>query len=710
MKKSYRVLTIFLCLVMFFVAGCTGGPSFGEGVNDPLNLDGVKVLRKPSDYSISDAVGTNSEYYYNLFAGNIMQSLYNVYSNLSGEDGLYENTLLKNENSGICNEKGEEISETDVYTYKNNYLYDSIRSSITQIENTYDSEDNLTSGKVVLDLTGWKFNFKNYDSMKYQLGILNTDTDSLGIDFEFRTFSINENIMSIYYQGLEDDPLSGYLDYIQETFGTPGDYHDYYYGSQIDKEGNVIEGASGTDEKIYYRSSPYYQQYVAELAKVTALNDYQDALEYAIYLFVLGYDYVDDNGNPVEEDLPYFDFQITHTAETIVVNEEEISVLVPHVSVGGWSEDYISIQEALAFVKDSYLKMGNYIGLTDKNKAQIERFILDYVIGVEKDDEGNYDSTFQFTVTDITKNDSASGSTETRDVKTYVIDREYKQVVENIINYACEQVLIGDGVDGNTPVKIDSAYPISQIVDYDGDYFSISVMDEDGNYDDGDVMAHIEEAEYQSMVLKMPEDGEPFPYNLTDIILIFQYYDTGTTNRELVYDDEITINVGINYYDSQNNLLTQSEPVQRTIKYGLAMEGIDFSAGVDPDKNWLQFTTDETVAGGYGSEKMQYMEPIPVKMSFDANIDNGILNADINGIPINEHESVINITGSSPAREYYKLNNSSSYGQYATFNPDKFAGKTDYIEIYFDVVREKGNVNKNYNFKVGTVWIWPEDK
>ena len=51
------------------------------------------------------------------------------------------------------------------------------------------------------------------------------------------------------------------------------------------------------------------------------------------------------------------------------------------------------------------------------------------------------------------------------------------------------------------------------------------------------------------------------------------------------------------------------------------------------------------------------------------------------------------------------MNPSSSYGQYATFNPDMFAGKTDYIEIYFDVVKDKNMLNKNYNFKVGVIWV-----
>ena len=64
------------------------------------------------------------------------------------------------------------------------------------------------------------------------------------------------------------------------------------------------------------------------------------------------------------------------------------------------------------------------------------------------------------------------------------------------------------------------------------------------------------------------------------------------------------------------------------------------------------------------------------------------------------------ITGTSKTREYFKLNQSSSYGSYGTLNNAKFSknnGGTEassYFEIYFDIVKVKGEA-KNYNFKVG---------
>ena len=78
------------------------------------------------------------------------------------------------------------------------------------------------------------------------------------------------------------------------------------------------------------------------------------------------------------------------------------------------------------------------------------------------------------------------------------LDREYETVVENILNYACDQVRIGNAEDG-TPVQIDTAYPISQIVDFEGDYFAASFTDENGESDDSDPLRHIAEAEYQNL-------------------------------------------------------------------------------------------------------------------------------------------------------------------------------------------------------------------
>ncbi len=657
MKVKYRVLSVILSFMMFFMVGCT------ETINPdlPYVIQGAKVLRKPSDYAISDLVDGNSEYFYNLFSGYVILNLYDVYSSL---DNIQYSEIL------------------DAVDIPNNYIYynDSIRYSIQSITTT--TNDSGTSATIVLNLNGWEFGFKNYvgnntsgsiyslQDYLYRLAAFTGAND--GDDLTQYVYNAQQNTVTITI------PESMYNNYyygnIENFLSRPDDYNKFYYGNEIYNDENVAQ----------YFSSPYYQQYVAG-ESVTAVNDYQDALEYAVYLFVLGYDYENADGTENTEDAPYFDFDIIPEQTT----ESGFTINVPKVYVNGWEDEAIPVAEALQHAKDLYADLGVYIGVSGTNKEQIKRFILDKVIGVPKDSDGNYDSSFEIQIVNTTNNST--------DRSTMEMDRCYEQVVTNIIEYACDQVLIG-GVDGEGEVNIDEPFPISEIVDYQGDTFLVRRKDESSVNENGDLsLDHVPEAQYQCISLELrPEDvGENV--SLKEISLSLQYYDTGTTDRSLQYLDEIVINVGINYFDSSTNTLYQYEPTRKVIEYSEAITTSD-----DPDKNLVLFT-DFEYASDY--EGLVGIEPIPAKMSFDNNIDNGVLNASVNGEPVEDGVNVIKIDGSSPARRYYRMNDSSSYGQYATFNPDMFAGKTDYIEIYFDVEKVKGLENINYNFKVGINWI-----
>lgn len=652
MKVKYRVLSVILSFMMFFMVGCT------ETINPdlPYVIQGAKVLRKPSDYEISDLVDGNSEYFYNLFSGYVILNLYDIYSSL---DDLQYSEILN----------GVEIP--------NNYIYynDSIRYSIQSITTT--TNDSGTSATIVLDLNGWEFGFENYAESNsgtiqnaqdyiYTISALN------GILADDITFEYNQNIMTIF---IPTSAFDIYYDNATDVLGSPDDYSKFYYGSQV--------SFPNDESKVFYWDSPYYQQYVAG-ESVTAVNDYQDALEYAVYLFVLGYDYENADGTENTEDAPYFDFDVRPEPTT----ESGFTINVPKVYVNGWEDEAIPVAEALQQVKDLYADLGVYIGVSGTNKEQIKRFILDKVIGIPKDSDGNYDSSFEIQIVNTTNNST--------DRSTMEMDRCYEQVVTNIIEYACDQVLIG-GADGDGEVNIDEPFPISEIVDYQGDTFLVRRKEESSVNENGDLsLDHVPEAQYQCISLELrPEDvGENV--SLKEISLSLQYYDTGTTDRSLQYLNEIVINVGINYFDSSTNTLYQYEPTRKVVEYSEAITTSD-----DPDKNLVLFT-DFEYASDY--EGLVGIEPIPAKMSFDNNIDNGVLNAS-EGETVEDGVNVIKIDGSSPARRYYRMNDSSSYGQYATFNPDMFAGKTDYIEIYFDVEKVKGLENINYNFKVGINWI-----
>lgn len=676
MKKNHKILTIFLCLVMFFMAGCGDG-GFGAGSEgSPINLEGVKVMRKPAEYSISEIVGEeNSEYFYNLLSSSITRYLYLTYAygieNIVDDENQVKLSILSGTNLEDILYDGTNL---DRYFY-----YDSIRYSVESI--IVNNVDNVL--EITLDTSSaWNFGFDNYYTLDESvsgfptLALVNNDIDILSTTYTENGDTLNIN--------------ADYIEYSESIYGTPGDYSNIYYGE------NVVE-----NDILMYGKSPYYQEFVAN-EPVTTLNTYQDALEYITYLFVLGYDYETADGAVNSEDAPYFNLQISQNMQSVNFNGATLSLNIPSVTVERTpnGRTNVSINEALSEIKERYNVLGTYIGVTDENKEQLVRYILDYVIGLDNGENGDY--SFEITILE----DGGGGTAQVTERRQVEVNRDYENVVTNIVDVACGEVRIG-GVEGNDEVFIDTAYPISEIVDYKNDYFYTQWYDENGNTSDENILGHVEAAEYQAMSISLPI--EEIGSYLTDIYLCFEYNNDNPDNEsELVYDElnGLTLNLGINYFDSQGNILYSSTPVQKNVKYGRLMSDADYHTGIDPDIRNVFFTTSDDVTSDdiYGPVFSQ-IEKIPLRMQFDNDIDEGVLNAELNGEEVNEYEHVIKITGNSKAREYYKMNPSSSYGQYATFNPLMFAGKTDYIEIYFDVVKDKNMLNKNYNFKVGVIWV-----
>ncbi len=635
-KKGLKILSFLFCFLFLFLTGCDGGPSDDDfdDLEDPNNpgtsttqsLEGVKVLSKPANYSFSDAVGDYSKNYYNLFSREVLNGLYLVYAD-------YTEAELSNFCDKIDTANGHTFTNRDDNKY---YLFDSPRFTITKIERKTEEEQEI----VYLDLNSSWIWAPSHDVESAKIVFFNNE--------ELMGTPQNNGPNSLKVTVNVSESLSMW----QDVYNAVGKSN---YASFYVAQGEGVEVKNDKGKTDYWKSPSYCEDEVS--------NYFQDALEYATYLFVLGYDYA------LPEDEAYFDFDINkNTGE---------------VKVGGWESSKIEITEALGKVKELYQRLGNYVGVNQKNKEQIVKFIIDKVVGP------NAYAKNHFTVK-ITEN---GGESELK------FNRNYDQIIKNIVDYACSRAPIGfdknKGENGET-VTLENNYLASKITDYDGDYFFASYEDEKSD----EIFKYIDEAEYQSLVLyPMASDvGKCF----TDLWIAFEYNPDETLLPAL---DELVINVGFRYYSCAANggeggyVFSDDAPI--TIKKG-AYAGF---AEESPDTHWFYFSdydgiADVTIPKGIeiGS---QFKNPDAINPDKS---DESEKNGDY---------SSMTITGNGEAREYYMLNDSSSYGAFGSLNGEKFsqasAGENacDFMEIYFDIQKKKG-VIANYNFKVALVMYYAE--
>lgn len=655
-------------MFVFFV-GCDGGMGgiIGGGDN-PQSLAGAKTLSRPAGYDFSEAVGENaSKYYYNIFARNITYYLYRIYES---------NELDTREQEELLKDIDTTNGETYTHFTGNNqyYLYDSLRYTISDVTTTYNNDDSINQQQLTINTdSSWNWTIKNNakDLEIFFIKLSNLLPDV--ISFENNTLTIkNNDWLTIFNAGLISIQYPSFMEYYSSTVSRNKD----------------------DSEVINYWESPYYQQVIeGETENLTAINYFQDALEYATYLFVLGYDYVeeDDQGNFTEtDDAPLFDFEIQYNASGVVSD----------IRVNGWENQSISIVDALGRVQELYQEQAGFIGLTAKNKEQIARFIKDKVIGA------NAISKDLLTVTQKTIKLDENGVAGNIEAGTALnFNHNYQKIIENVINYACSQAPIGYDSETNQSLTLDNAYPVSKITDYSGDYFFLNYE----NDDDSELFKYIEAAEYQSLVLfPQSEDlGKP----IEDLWLAFEYYENPDPSKQMA--ESITINVGFRYFSCSGNggqgeVVCQGE-FQKEIKFGKNGE----VSGENPDVNWVYI--------GYSEkEQDQYDIALPsgltINTEFNNNIGGGVLNPFVSGTVLEGDASASKlITGTDSTREYYKLNNSSTYGFYSTLDESKFsvneAGEDacDFIEIYFDINKDKSTPNINYNYKVGIYYFGTQD-
>ncbi len=742
MKKK-GIFAFLLCFVMLFFVGCgDGGPSGGggggdnPGIENPdegnedfeedynlLEMDGAKVLSKPSDYSFKNAVGNFSVNYYNLFASEIFMALYEVYENENVQNDAVTGGTTKRDMiyAGLNKEEGftysAEYGEDEDNVY---YLYDTLRYTISNIETVYDAYGDFESQTITLDYdTIWNWTLSPSSTLEKKGTVFNNVNNNALLEVQ--------NDGTITFKSLFLNTLGGWKAIYQgnmEKLYAPS-FGEFYSGEENFSD---VEGERVTN----YWTSPYYEKVVEGKPEneLTAQNYFQDALEYAIYLFVLGYDYVDDKGAALSTEQPtegrLFDFAVKADVNTGAIVD---------VTVKGWSTSNndvdlnnageISIVDALAKVKAQYEENGGYVGVTKTNKAQIVRFIKDKVIGKAAFDKnlfsiqtsdvlverrpyaaGDVASTTETKDADgnkvVTKIEIADGfTTKTQTTfKELKFNRNYDAIINNIVEYACTKAPIGL-MDGK-PLTLGDAYLASTITDYVGNYFMCSYT----NNEDDNLFEFIPSAEYQSIVIYPHKDN--IGKSIGDLWLAFEYWDdpndiiTPATNKRKDTDG-IVINVGFRYFNSATGECTDFFSTVE-LAYG-KFSVYYFEDGTVNDDFEEQYTS-HILTIGDNDESFDYnivIGDVPMKAEFEKNIGDGAINPFAFSTHLAE-VGQITIKGNTKAKDFYMLNDSASgHGVFGTLNPDKFAGEggCDYIEVYFDVLKSKGKLGVDYSFKVG---------
>ena len=625
-------------------------------------FDGVKVLSRPTDYfdNIGEVVGDKaSEFYYNIFSANILRALYLIYENpnliVSDDDlKLFFSNLDSKPNEYTYRTDGNRVNgnvETEFY-----YLFDSMRYTITSVS-TITEGDTIKSQTLTLAKTKWNWT---------------VDTDEVGSIFK----NIYDNVLGYITEYTESDDL------ITVEFGerfTEGSWDKIYerdmFSSQIHSFSNlyyseeISNGGEGEDRVVQYWTSPFYNQ-DQDGQQIDGLkNNYQDALEYATYMFVLGFDYQGDN-------------ETTAVMPNLFNFEERDGKFY----VAGWNADgtidsanataNVTVQDALGFAKQLYKVNSNIVGVTQEIQEKVKRFILDEVIGENA----------------FLKNDSIQNDPNKEGIfyvdfhdgtKPKKFNRNYKKIVENIINYACEQAPIGYDESSRKQITLGDSYMASQIQDFQYNSFLLHHADKDAH-----AFKNIPVAEYQSMIF-FPKKADINQYVGT-LILAFEYFENPDNKIML---DKLDLTVGLRYYDHEERAYTVDVQTEKSIVKG---DYATVSKENNPDINWLIIdnSKDQTAVD------LPMPKDLKMKTQF------------VNKEPISAESGPVRITGTSQARAYYKPNNSdygtfgSLYGEVAGQEDSAYQcwgmeNDCDYLEVYFLIHKTAGNVNTNYNFKVG---------
>lgn len=671
-------------------------------------LYGTKVLYRPESYDYSGNSGGTQEQendYYGQYAWNILYML----------EGIY----------GIANETDDLLN--GYYTFNTNtlpYLYDSIRYQVDEqatVTSQIEFDDKTSTWSAKSDLSqyialsanldnAWNWSF-DYDvgediDLAYHddlsLGLMSTGDHSANGNYYF----IQSNIVQGFYSmtenvSEEENPSAEEQEEIAQDLNNA---LQLAYGNS-NFTGNYLETYIGTGNPVGY--SEY--------------SDFVKVLEYVIYCYSLDL----TPGQVIVEPV------MTTTEEGTT---QYYTVRVIETSNGQQIE--LSADQALEQIKEVFEKLGSYVGVAERNKDKISKWILDNVIGsaaMQNDIVSVYSGATQITYNGTTfvatSADQANqilaglgytGADLTTDhVPTAMmteteVGREYGDTIVNLVDKVCDRVTIGSDDDGQ--IDVDDRYLASEVMEYMGNSFSAGGGDDPFPYFEDfsspQAAMAVRPLEYQSAVLMFKEEVK-----ISMVSVVLQYdadLDGYQTQSGDAFDSSryLTIEIGLNYFNHQTrqriSVATQTVNVpDGKLVNPLGDENLDRASA----EAGIEFS--QTVVFGFYDSILPNNQDLIVG-AFKTDIGGGILKTDVGrndyrGNPIVSNDPII-ISGLSAVKDYYEIieptEEQIAQGQtYLTgqLNAEKFMGDDgcDYLEITYRVIKRVGDTSTNYKFYTG---------
>ncbi len=624
----------------------------------PVSMYGTKVLYRPQNYDFDknsrppESMDTVNDYYaqYAWQTIKYLHNIYNVYNDQYFQTGADETVKID----------GLELPDNIPY------LYDASRYTITETKKYVLAGGEESSYQVIAN-TSYKWNWSFGTNAR------------IDENTHFKTYLNvkNGNLTSIEESesDFEDNIYSRYT-----LFPFPENYQAAYVGSAKDQFDYGVDKSGKIDFSNY--------------------SQFTNALTYVIYRYSL--------------DLEPETVRVTTGADGLV------SVKINNQKVG----------DALDSVKDLHSKYARYVGVNDALIKKVNNWILENVIGssalnapknitrtvynqktrVEADgtekplyiQEDGTENTYPSNQ-ETGKSYEPAWDSGSPDTKQIVLNRNYEQTLEMILNKVNSLVSIGgyeDGDDSEENVGVTNPYLASQMMEYLGGMFMVSG---DKNFpragsEEAKKVTAIPAQEYQSVTFMLKEKTT---VSSIWVALKYDIDSDGTGSTDDVDPNEtnyLELSLDLNYYNHNTQTVTTISSPKLKVYHG------------SYDLDYITFSDEPNPSDGHSSGYVFDALDLEVD-AFNPDIGNNVLKTDVGfgnykSRPLKSKYPLL-LSGHSRAKNWFEIvypqeDEKAFYTGRLKSSMFNGADGCDYLEICYKVYKDENlGANKNYKFYTG---------